>query len=193
MSLPFRTFTGRLADVRDCWKWKRNTRKHKHIPIHGCTRMRLEGRQWPGIGYTLLIWAVCYGIVRTLPFAAISEKFNDYGTGLFLGLLLTFVGVVIYAFILMYRKLQSSTFSLQSTSAPTFLMVQSTIYITQLSTWLPVSHVAENKPVLYALIMVLVVIYEWACTCWRSYIVIGWHRSIPDEVVRQPIGQSVYS
>ena len=34
--------------------------------------------QWPGIGYTLLIWGACYGVIRALPFARIAEKLNEY-------------------------------------------------------------------------------------------------------------------
>ena len=118
--------------------------------------------QWPGIGYTLLIWLCCYSLVRTLPFAAISKKVQDFEAGFLWGLLTLFCGSMVYAFVLMYRKIRSGTFSLQSTSAPTFLMVQSTIYVLQLSTWLPIGRFAENQPVLCASLMTLLVIHEWA-------------------------------
>ncbi|MBO0949854.1 hypothetical protein [Fibrella forsythiae] len=118
--------------------------------------------QLPGFGYTLLVWAICYGIVRTFPFAAISDKLDILSDFAFFGILCLFTGVFIYAFIAMYRHIQAGTFSLQATSAPTFLMVQSTIWILQLSTWLPIRHFAETQPILCALAMTLVIIHEWA-------------------------------
>ena len=118
--------------------------------------------QWPGIGYTVLIWAACYALVRTLPFAAIAEKFDSLSDLTFAGIMCLTVGVFIYAFMLMYRKLKSGTFSLQATSAPTFLMVQSTLYGLQVSTWLPIGSWAKSQPALCALMMTLFVIHEWA-------------------------------
>ncbi|MEZ0538356.1 hypothetical protein [Fibrella arboris] len=118
--------------------------------------------RWPGIGYTLLVWAFCYGIIRTLPFGAISDSLNRQSDFAFFGALCLLTGVFIYAFVAMYRQLRSGIFSFQATSAPTFLMVQSTIWILQLSTWLPIRHFTESQPALCALVMTLVVLHEWA-------------------------------
>ncbi|MEZ0487217.1 hypothetical protein [Fibrella aquatica] len=118
--------------------------------------------QLSGFGYTLLVWAICYGIVRILPFAAIAEKFDRVDTGLFLDLLLTVAGLFVYAFVVLYRQLRAGTFSFQSAHAPTYIMVHSTVVLAYLTVILPVRHFAETQPVLCALVMTLVVIHEWA-------------------------------
>ncbi|NID12062.1 hypothetical protein [Fibrivirga algicola] len=118
--------------------------------------------QLPGLGYTLLVWAVCYGLVRTFPFKWVSEHIYHLSDVVFLGMMCVFVGIFIYAFVLHFRQLRAGTLSLHSWAAPTYTMVQSTAFVGYLCVFLPVRHFAETHPASCALVMTLVVIHEWA-------------------------------
>ncbi|WP_375448580.1 hypothetical protein [uncultured Fibrella sp.] len=115
--------------------------------------------QLPGLGYTLLIWTICYGIVRTFPFDWFSAQMNRASVLSFFGILCIFTGVIVYAFVRVYREVRTGTLSLH---APTYTMFQSTIVLAYLSVILPVRHFAETQPILCALVMTLVGIHEWA-------------------------------
>lgn len=55
--------------------------------------------QLPGLGYTLLAWTICYGLVRTFPFdwfAAHIYRFSDIA---FFGLMCVLAGLFMYAFV----------------------------------------------------------------------------------------------
>ncbi|RYF71530.1 MAG: hypothetical protein EOO39_13805 [Cytophagaceae bacterium] len=118
--------------------------------------------QLPGFGYTLLIWAVCYGIVRTFPFDWFTAQVDRFSDIAFFGLMCVLAGLFLYAFILLIQQIRSGTLSLHSWAAPTYTMAQSTAFIGYICIFFPVRHIAETQPILCSLVMTLVVIHEWA-------------------------------
>ena len=118
--------------------------------------------QRPGLGYTLLIWAICYGIVRTFPFDWFATQIDHMRDIAFFGLMCILAGSFVYAFVRMYQQLRSGTLSLHSWGAPIFTMAQSTAFLAYICILFPVRHFFQSQPVLCSLAMTLVVIHEWA-------------------------------
>jgi len=118
--------------------------------------------QLPGLGYTLLVWAICYGIVCTLPFdwfAAQVDRFSDIA---FFGMMCVLGGIFVYAFVQLINQIRTGTLSLNSWAAPTYTMAQSTAFVGYCCIFFPVRHFAETQPVFCSLVMTLIVIHEWA-------------------------------
>lgn len=118
--------------------------------------------QLSGIGYTLLIWIICYGIVRTFPFDWFTAQFNHVRDLAFFGLMSILTGIFVYAFVSLLRQIRSGTLSLNSWAAPTYTMAHSTAFVGYCCVFFPVRHFAETQPILCALVMTLVAIHEWA-------------------------------
>jgi hypothetical protein len=139
--------------------------EEKYVKAQEQTNLRVykqamrEAFQWPGIGYVLSAWVGCYGLLQSLSFISPSEKFADFRSGFVLGLLAVMAVMFVYAFVLMYKQLREGTFSLRPAAAPTFVVIQSVIWIVQLSLQLPVRAFFESQPMLCALVLTLIGIH----------------------------------